>query len=291
MNENCKRIGLNHTFDADLAVELKSIDLAVLIHHFQYWIRHNAAMNQNFHDGRTWTYQTLKDIATHFPYWSEKQVRVLIDKLVAAKILIKGNYNTNAYDRTIWYAFENQERFGISPDICPNGQMDLSKKANGFAQKGRPIPDTIPYIKTNNTPPIPPHPEEPAKAGDVRSSSLQISNEVKELTNEMVEVLKEAKPNYKAPKVLNQFMHEVDSMLRLDNRSREEMIRVFRWAVGDEFWKSKMYKPNPAKYFREKFDQLEMAMLSKPISPKHDERRSLNEDGTVIDKPWLKDLF
>lgn len=142
--ENRKQnYGLHHTFDADLAVELKSIDLAVLVHHFQFWIRHNAAIGINFHENRTWTYQTLKDIAAHFPYWSEKQVRVMIDKLVAAKILIKGNFNTNAYDRTIWYAFQDEVRFSVSLDICPNGQMDSPKKANGFTEKGTPIPDTL----------------------------------------------------------------------------------------------------------------------------------------------------
>ncbi len=141
--QGIKRVGQHHSFDADLAVELKSIDLAVLVHHFQFWIRHNAAIERNFHENRTWTYQTLKDIAAHFPYWSEKQVRVMIDKLVAAKILIKGNFNTNAYDRTIWYSFQDEQRFSVSRDICPNGQMDSPKKANPFTEKGTPIPDPL----------------------------------------------------------------------------------------------------------------------------------------------------
>jgi len=138
--ENRKQnYGLHHTFDADLAVELKSIDLAVLVHHFQFWIRHNAEMNMNFHDGRTWTFQSLQDIAAHFPYWSVDQVKRLIVKLVDAKILIKGNYNNSPYDRTVWYAFENEEKFSI----WRNRQIEKSKTPNQSGEIAEPIPDTL----------------------------------------------------------------------------------------------------------------------------------------------------
>lgn len=143
MEKELKRVGVHHSFDADVATELKSLDLAVLIHHLQYWIRHNAKTGKNFHEERTWTYQTLKDIAAHFPYWSHKQVERLMIKLVELEILIKGNFNNSAYDRTVWYAFKNEERFSISR----NREMDLPESGNQDPEIGTPIPDSNTYLK------------------------------------------------------------------------------------------------------------------------------------------------
>jgi hypothetical protein len=73
--------------------------------------------------------------------------------LVDKEILIKGNYNKIAYDRTIWYAFMNEDLY-LSDNfhleeigdyqkvntILPNGQMENTKQSNGISRKGKPIP-------------------------------------------------------------------------------------------------------------------------------------------------------
>lgn len=136
MNTEIKRVGLHHSFDVDLSIELKSVELAIMTHHFQLWIRHNASNNRNFHEGRTWTYQTLKDVATYFPYWSIKQVERFINKLVELKILVKGNFNKSPYDRTLWYAFGNEEKFSISR----NREIENPESGNQNPEIGTPIP-------------------------------------------------------------------------------------------------------------------------------------------------------
>ena len=55
----------HHSFDVYLA-EQYGIHEAILIHHFQHWIMVNKNLKRNFRDERTWTYQTLQDIAAHF---------------------------------------------------------------------------------------------------------------------------------------------------------------------------------------------------------------------------------
>ena len=129
------------------------IDEAIMIKSFQFWIRLNKANGNNFNDGKYWTYNTNKSLALYFSFWSEKQVRRIIESLVDKGILIKGNYNKIGYDRTIWYAFVNEDLYLSDnfhlPDngfdqkgntILPNGQMDISKRANRFSRKGEPIP-------------------------------------------------------------------------------------------------------------------------------------------------------
>ncbi len=126
----------NHSFSVDLAVSLGSIDLAILVHHFQYWIRHNQSLNRNFKDGRTWTYQTRKEMAAYFP---EDQVRRYSDELVEKGILIKGNYNKSGFDKTTWYAFLNEEMFTIGKNANSTG-----KSANSNGESATSIPDPIP---------------------------------------------------------------------------------------------------------------------------------------------------
>jgi hypothetical protein len=129
------------------------VDEAIMVKSFQFWIRLNKANKTNYHDLRYWTYNTNKSLTEYYPFWSEKQVRRIIESLVDKEILIKGNYNKIAYDRTIWYAFLNEDLYlsdnfhleDIPFDqkvntILPNGQMENTKRSNGFSQKGEPIP-------------------------------------------------------------------------------------------------------------------------------------------------------
>jgi len=127
----------NHSFDVRLATELESIELAILVHHFQYWINKNQNLQRNFIDGCTWTYQTREEIASHFPYLSKDQVRRLTDKLVELKILKKGNYNKKGMDKTIWYAFVDEEKFTIGKSA-----NSIGKSANVCGKFAKAIPHT-----------------------------------------------------------------------------------------------------------------------------------------------------
>jgi hypothetical protein len=104
----------NHSFDADIATEYHSVDIAIMVWHFQYWIRKNKALGTNLREGRTWTYQTYSDILANFPYWSYDQVKRLLRKCFDLGIIVKGNFNADKDDKTIWYAFSDEEKFGIS---------------------------------------------------------------------------------------------------------------------------------------------------------------------------------
>lgn len=135
---------MNYSFNIQYAKKY-GVEEAIMIHNFQFWIIKNKSNNKHQYDGRTWTYNSIKAMCELFPFWTEKQVRRILDSLIQQKILLTGNYNEKRYDRTLWYAFANESAFLA---ICQNGQMDLPERVNGSAQKGKPIPnnkpDTIP---------------------------------------------------------------------------------------------------------------------------------------------------
>lgn len=92
----------------------------------------------------------------------------------------------------------------------------------------------------------------------------EFSAKVREVANELINSLSRIKATYVPPKNMTAVLTEVDFILRLDKREVQDVLDVFNWAVSDSFWCDKMFKPNPAKYLREKFDQLEMKMKAKP---------------------------
>lgn len=134
---------MHHSFNIELAEQYGVLE-AILLNHFQFWITHNAANDAHYHDGRYWTFNTVKAFADLFPYATAKQIRTALNRLIDAGILTTGNYNKTTYDRTLWYAFTDE---GLT--ICPIRQMDAAKKKNADAQKGKPIPNTNTTINTN----------------------------------------------------------------------------------------------------------------------------------------------
>lgn len=127
---------LSHSFSVEHA-EAYGIDCAILINHFQFWIEQNQATGKNFHDGKTWMYQTQKDIASVYPYWTEDAVSRIIKKLLDFEIIIKGNYNKTPFDKTAWYAFNDEKKF-TKPRNC--GIDDNSKKVFDTAESRNQIP-------------------------------------------------------------------------------------------------------------------------------------------------------
>lgn len=152
---------VHHTFNIDLATELGCVNLAILVHHFEYWITYNERSKKNFYEGKYWMYQTLDQIARHFPYWSIDQVKRMIKKLLDKKILIKSNFNKTAFDRTVWYAFTKE----FKESRTAKRQIDLAESPNGDGGIATPIPNTKTNTKKEiNTPHSPPAGGRAAKA-------------------------------------------------------------------------------------------------------------------------------
>jgi len=134
--------GVTYQFDVKLS-EMYGVNESILLTNFIYWTLKNQANKVNFHDGLTWTYNSVKALTLIFPFWTEKQIRYILDKLEEKQVIKKGNYNKSNYDRTTWYAI-------IDSSICQFWQINLSEKADQFADNGEPIP----INKTINKPVI-----------------------------------------------------------------------------------------------------------------------------------------
>lgn len=137
---------MQHSFDIDIAKEFGILE-AVLLNNMWFWIEKNKANDTNFYDGHYWTYNSTRAFSELFPYASTKKISNALKKLIEEGILITGNYNKLAYDRTLWYAFTQK-----GESIMQKGKMDYAKRENGIVEKGEPIPDINTNINTNSKP-------------------------------------------------------------------------------------------------------------------------------------------
>lgn len=154
------------SFDIQNAIDY-GIDEAVMIQNFVFWLRKNLANKKHQHDGRTWTYNTQEAFTFLFPFWNKKQVWRILNSLVKQGVIIKGNYNHHAYDRTSWYAFQDEEKFlgsstkdhqTLAKTNIPKTEFANSERVNQQILKTElansenvlTIPDTKTDTKTDN---------------------------------------------------------------------------------------------------------------------------------------------
>lgn len=145
---------MEHSFDIEVAKEYGIVE-AIFIKHFQFWISKNKANGVHQHEDRTWTYNSNKAFAELFPYLSTQSIRTALKHLTDNGVIMTGNYNPNPYNKTLWYAFVNEEKW-----ICHFQQPDLLESTNGFVKNGKCINTDIDYTgnkpnkkTTNNTSP------------------------------------------------------------------------------------------------------------------------------------------
>ena len=123
-----------HCFDVEIAKKYGILE-AILLNYFRFWIQKNEANEVHYHDGRYWTYNSIKAFCELFPYASKKMIEKAINHLVEEGLLVTGNYNKSAYDRTKWYALTEKGKC-----ISPTGEMENPNRGNGFTSEGKPIP-------------------------------------------------------------------------------------------------------------------------------------------------------
>lgn len=137
-----------HMFDPQIAQEY-GVNAAIIFQNLAYWIEHNRAKETNFHDGRYWTYNSVRAFTELFPYLTDKQIRGALKKLEEGGMILVGNYNKSAYDRTRWYALAEK---GLS--IYTKGQMNFADRENENDPEGEPIPDINANVTTSYKPDI-----------------------------------------------------------------------------------------------------------------------------------------
>lgn len=169
-----------HVFDTDVAQKY-GINAAIILQNIGYWIKQNEANQTNFYDGRYWTFNSKRAYGELFPYMSKRQIETAFQKLIDDGVIVTGNYNKLAYDRTLWYALTQKGK-----SILHFGEMENHITGNGRPQNGEPIPDINPDV----TPLVNPVGKKERKSFDLIIAAYTADPETTELLKEWLKVRK-----------------------------------------------------------------------------------------------------
>lgn len=146
---------MEHYFNVDIAREY-GIEEAILLHHFYYWIAKNAVNGKHLYDGLYWTYNTKRAYSEFFPYMNETKISRVIKHLEEEGVIVKGNYNSDKWDKTNWYGITKRglellSAYGynmmpFSP-LLQNDSFDRVKMHDGVSQNEQSI--IIKYTNNN----------------------------------------------------------------------------------------------------------------------------------------------
>lgn len=99
---------MKHLFNVELAVKY-GLQAAVLLEDLRRWTQFYKANNTNSRNGRIWVRRSLDDFHDAFPYLSVKQIRYALKKLEDKGVIKTDNFNESNYDRTKWYAINDEK--------------------------------------------------------------------------------------------------------------------------------------------------------------------------------------
>lgn len=131
-----------YTFDTDDAIKY-GVNEAIILNNIKYWILKNEANKSNFYDGKYWTYNSAEAFTLLFPFLTVRQIRYAIKNLEDKGAIVSGNYNTNRYDHTKWYALKD-----IS--MLQKQEIDVTNLLDHDAEIVRPYTDSKPDNKPNS---------------------------------------------------------------------------------------------------------------------------------------------
>ena len=234
-----------HSFDIDIA-QAYGVNAAIILNNMYFWVEKNRANETNFHDGRYWTYNSVRAFSKLFPYLSARAISTAIKKLVDDGLVVTGNYNKSSYDRTLWYAITEK---GYS--ILQNCKMEDSKVQNGNNENVPPIPD----IKPDPKPDIKPEEKKERKnsfdaiidlylSPDGKSVRFEDHEKRRELLQEWLKVRK-AKRAAMTDRAIQLNIDKLDKLARASHMSVTEYLSEVICRGWAAFYEIKNFKQVP----------------------------------------------
>ena len=91
-----------HQFNTEIAKQY-GIEESILLENIYFWVKKNKANNQNYHNGKYWTYNSIRAFKILFDYMSESKIYRALKKLEEAGLIEIGDFNADRYKRPCWY--------------------------------------------------------------------------------------------------------------------------------------------------------------------------------------------
>ena len=91
-----------HSFDVDIATRY-GVNEAIIFNYIVFWVAKNEANNQNFFNGRYWTFNSTKALSKLFPYMSTRTIQRVIQHLIDENLILAGKFSNDPMKRINYY--------------------------------------------------------------------------------------------------------------------------------------------------------------------------------------------
>lgn len=109
----------SHSFNVEIAQKY-GVDVALMLNHFSFWYLKNKADKNQYFKGDYWVRMKAVQLQEYYPYYSLRQLRYLVDKMIDLKLIKQDEFNTKKNDRTKWYCLTKKSKKVLNISIDKN---------------------------------------------------------------------------------------------------------------------------------------------------------------------------
>ena len=120
---------------------------AIILQQVHYWL----LKSDKLEDGRKWTYNSYESWREQFPFWSVATIKRTISSLEKQELLISGNHNKAAFDKTKWYTLNYPKIQSMTNRLAQIDPTSVSNCTNDEIKLTQPIPKTTTEITTKTS--------------------------------------------------------------------------------------------------------------------------------------------
>ena len=217
-----------------LAAELGTADEAIVLQQLHYWLQRS----NNVRDGHKWVYNSMNDWLKQFPWIkSRKRLTRYFDDLESRGLVVTGNYNKAAFDKTKWYRIDYDALSVLEKRLGQNDPTSESNRPNGEGQNDPTNTNRLPETTSENN--------------NKHSASHSNAQSVSQLEKEFEEVWSKY-PNKKGKKqAFNHYKAWRKSSAKHTNEYLLERLKVYMTDLQQNSWKHPM---NGSTWFNGRFD-------------------------------------
>ena len=133
---------MNHIFNVKIA-ENYGLEESILLENIHFWIAKNKANNQNYHNGKYWTYNSIKAFSALFPYMSESKIYRALKNLEENGLIEINDFNESRYKRPSWYTLtEKALKLYNDKDLFQNETSTFQNEISSITDNKQQIVNT-----------------------------------------------------------------------------------------------------------------------------------------------------
>jgi hypothetical protein len=233
MGKGIEMPNIIHSFDSQVATD-HGVPAAIIHQEFLRWCKdnENKKVKEVCVDGEYYAFRSLSQLHNWFPYFSKRTIQRAIEILLGARLLEKRSRGLDKNPSAMMYRTMELGVDRMSTGVDKMATGGGQNEPTGDGQNGYPLIEQYNMNSTKNKD-VPAPPERHiAFCEGFKDKELERSPNQERLRS----------PEWEK-KTLPAWLKVVDQIVRLDNVDIEDLIKLHRVVLKDQFWAKQVQSP------------------------------------------------